>query len=37
MMRFWRVRERILRRVKSLGVEVLGWMAVPEGGLWRGV
>lgn len=37
MMRFWRVRERILRGVKSLGVEGLRWRAVPEGGLWRGV
>ena len=40
MMRFWRVRPRIWRGVKSLG---MGWErgwgleAVPLGGDWRGV
>ena len=34
-MRFWKVRERILRGVKSVG----GFLkrAVPEGGDWMGV
>jgi hypothetical protein len=40
MIRFWRVRPRILRGVKSLGRGLLlhwGLAAVPEGGSWAGV
>jgi hypothetical protein len=39
-MRFWRVRPRILRGVKSLGIDLLfgcGFEAVPLGGSCKGV